>query len=233
MKSDFLAEALTAAAGWVDVSMAGRTWAHAGWVAFAMLIAAAIAIPCVWIAARSPGTERGLRRACDVISSVPALAWLGLCAAVLESGAAIACFLLAATAPALLRGALDGVRAVDPDLVDVAVALGLRFGTRARIVTAPMALPGMFRGLREASTYASSATALAAIAGAGGYGELIVDGVVEGDASMMLVGGLALALFTAVLRLAISGVESLAPPLWGARVGRRTPAEARGRDASR
>jgi osmoprotectant transport system permease protein len=220
MKSDFLA------------AMAERTWAHAGWVAFAMLGAVAIAIPCVWIVARSPGTERWLRRACDVISSVPALAWLGLCATLLDSGAAIACFLLAATAPALLRGALDGMRAVDRDLVDVAIALGLGTGARARIVTVPIALPGTLRGLREASTYASGATALAAIAGAGGYGELIVDGIVAGDPSMMLVGGLALALFTAVLRLAISVVEITAPPLWGARLGRSTRSEGMDRDAS-
>jgi osmoprotectant transport system permease protein len=233
MKSDFLADALTGAAGLVDVSMAERTWAHAGWVAFAMLSAAAIAIPCVWIASRSSGTEHALRRACGVISNVPALAWLGLCAAVLDNGAAIACVLLAATAPALLRGTLDGVRAVDPDLVDVAVALGLRAGARARIVTVPMALPGMLRGLREASTYASGATALAAIAGAGGYGGLIVDGIVEGDPSMMLVGGLALALFTAVLRLVISVVEIMAPPLWGAHAGRRARAESPDRTAPR
>lgn len=233
MNSDFLAEALTGAAGWVDGSMAERTWAHAGWVAFAVLIAAAIAIPCAWISARSPGTERGLRRACDVISSVPALAWLGLCAALLDNGAAIACFLLAATAPALLRGALDGVRAVDPVLGEMAVALGLRLGTRARVVMVPMALPGMLRGLREASTYASGATALAAIAGAGGYGELIFHGIIDGDPSTTLAGGLALALFTALLRLAISVVERLAPPLWGARVGRRARAEAPDQDASR
>ncbi|HET9063191.1 MAG TPA: hypothetical protein VFO62_07880, partial [Candidatus Binatia bacterium] len=77
------------------------------------------------------------------------------------------------------------------------------------------------------------ATALAAIAGAGGYGELIVDGIVERDPSMMLVGGLALALFTAVLRLAISIVEIAAPPLWGARMGRPARSEGADRDASR
>jgi ABC-type proline/glycine betaine transport system permease subunit len=233
MKTDVVAEALTGAARLFDAAMAERTWAHAGWVAFAMSSAAAIAIPCVWIAARSPVTERGLRRACDLVSSVPALAWLGLCATLLESGAAIACFLLAATAPALLRGALDGLRAVDRDLVDVAIALGLRTGARARIVAVPMALPATLRGLREASTYASGATALAAIAGAGGYGTLIVDGIVGAEPSRMLMGGCALALFTALLRLMISAVEIMVPPLWGARMGRRARSESPARDASR
>ena len=233
MMSDALAEALAGASRLLDASIAQRTWAHAGWVAFAMATAVAIAIPCAWIASRSPGTERGLRRACDVASSVPVLAWLGLCAALLDSGAAIACFLLAATAPALLRGALDGVRAVDPDLVDVSVALGLGAGARARIVTVPMAMPGFFNGLRDASTRASGATALAAIAGAGGYGELIVDGIRAGDPPMMLSGTLAVALFTAVLRLAISLGERALPPLWGARVGRPARSGGSDRDDSR
>lgn len=233
MMSDALAEVLAGASHLLDASMAQRTWAHAAWVAFAMTTAVAIAIPCAWIASRSPGTARGLRRTCDVASSVPALAWLGLCAALLDSGAAIACFLLAVTAPALLRGALDGVRAVDPNLVDVAVALGLRVGARARIVAVPMAMPGFFNGLRAASTRASGATALAAIAGASGYGALIVDGILAADSPRMLSGAIGVALFTAVLWLAISLVESMLPPLWGARIGWHAASGHSDHDASR
>jgi len=219
MGADLLTDLLTGVLRAADGTLIDRTWAHAGWVAVAMLLAMAVASIATPLASLGPGWERRLRRACDATWSVPALAWLGICAALLERSGAIACFLLACTAPAVIRGVLDGARAVDPTLTDVAVALGLPAATRIRIVTAPMALPATFRGLRAGAACASAATTLAALAGAGGYGELIIEGVTAGDASRALTGALAATVFTGTVLLALAAAERLIPPLWGARVG--------------
>lgn len=219
MGTDSLTELLTGVLRAADGTLIDRTWVHAGWVAVAMLLAIAVAIIAAPLASLGPSWERQFRRACDAAWSVPALAWLGICAALLDRGGVIACFLLACTAPPLVRGVIDGNRAVEPALADVAVALGLPRVTRIRIITVPMALPATFRGLRKAVACASAATMLAAVVGAGGYGELIIDGITSGTPSRALAGALAGTVFTGLILLALAAAEQLMPPLWGARVG--------------
>ena len=208
------------AARFADSPMGLRTWVHAGWVASAMLLATGIAIPIGLIASRSPKWERWLRRACDAISGVPALAWLAVSIAMLGGGSAgIRCFLMMCTAPALVRGVLDGVRAVHPALMEVAVVLGLPAVSRIRIVAGPLASRGILRGLREAVTQSSAATTVAAVVGAGGYGEMIVSGAMDGDPGRMLKGGLAVTAFTFAVRAMIAGLERASPPLVGGTLG--------------
>ena len=197
--------------------MARRAWIHSEWVAHALLLAAAIAVPASLLASRSVAWERAIRRLCSAVSSVPALAWLGVCAALLDSPLATLCFLVTWTTPPLIRGVVDGVRAVDPNLTDIAAALGLPLHARIRFVAAPLALPAVVAGLSEAVTYSSAATTVAALGGAGGFGELIVEGLVRGDPQRMLTGGLLAAGFTLVLRLVPVAGQYLMPPLWGAR----------------
>jgi osmoprotectant transport system permease protein len=196
----------------LDSPMAQRTWVHAGWVACAISFALPVAVGVGVLASQSPALERALRRVCDSVSSVPALAWLGLCIALLDKHSAIPCFLAICTAPALGRGVLDGIRAVDPQLMDLAVALGLSGVARTRMIAAPMASPAILLGLRDATTHASAATTVAAIAGAGGYGELIIDGVVAGDPARMLAGAVAATAFTLAVRAAIAALGRLLPP---------------------
>ena len=212
-----LGDVVTQLAHFADPPLAGHAWVHLGWVACAMSVAAAIAIPTGVLASRSALFERAIRRVCDAILSVPALAWLGVCAALLDSGVATLCFLVVCTAPPLVRGILDGIRAIDPDLADLGVALGLPAPARVRVVTAPMMLPSVFVGLRDAVTYSSAAVTVAGIAGAGGFGGLIVEGLLVGQPSSMLIGGAAAAALTFALRLAVAAGQRLTPPLWGAR----------------
>lgn len=211
---------------WADVAREGAALlgapigelarAHAGWVARGVAWSAVVAVPAGVIAARMPTSQRTMLRLLGVISSVPALAWLAVCTAVLESAWATLGFVVLCTAPPLVRGVLDGVRAIDPGLTDVARAIGLGAPRRLRFVLFPKALPGLSQGLREAFTYGSAATTLAAVAGAGGFGRPILEGLAAGDARRMLAGALAATLFTFALRFTVTAAQRLSPPLWGA-----------------
>jgi osmoprotectant transport system permease protein len=204
-------------AGAFEIPIPEYARAHVGSVARAVAWSAVVAVPAGLIAARMPASARAIRRACSAISAVPALAWLGACAALLASEPATLSFLVLCTAPPLVRGVLDGVGAIDPTLTDVARAIGLAAPARIRLVAIPLALPGIARGVSGAVTYGSAATTVAAIGGAGGLGEPILAGLAAGDPARVLAGAAAATMLTFLLRLLVAVALRLTPPLWGAR----------------
>jgi osmoprotectant transport system permease protein len=195
---------------------AQRAWVHTVWVARAVVLATAFALPAGVLVSRSTRCNRAARWTCDILSRVPALALLGACAAFLGGRGATLPFLLLCTLPPLIRGVLDGCRAVDRNLAELAVASGLPAATRLRFVVGPMALPKIVSGLGEAVIYSSAATTLAAVAGAGGLGEIIVEGLAAGDPRRMLTGAVLATVLTVLLRGLFMALPWLVTPLWGA-----------------
>lgn len=210
-----LDQTAAALAAFVQSPMAQRASVHAAWVCQAVSLAVAIAIPLCVLASWSGRLARGARWACEIVSWVPALAWLALCAALLHRESSTLWFLVVCTLPPLIRGFLAGVRAIDRSLAELAVALGLPWATRMRLVGGPMALPSVVSGLADALVAGSAATTLAAIGGAGGFGELIVEGLAAGDTRQMVAGAALATVFTLVCRIGALGIPWLLAPLWG------------------
>ena len=104
-------------------------------------------------------------------------------------------------------------REVEEIMASLEAARGM--GMRPRQVFAsvefPLALPLLFAGIRTASVYVVATATLAAIAGGGGLGEIIVD-----QASYKLSGVLAASIWVAALALlvdvALGGVQWLLTP---------------------
>ncbi|HEY3921444.1 MAG TPA: ABC transporter permease subunit [Gaiellaceae bacterium] len=79
-----------------------------------------------------------------------------------------------ATGP-ILTNAYDGVDGVDRDVVEAARGMGMsRFQTLAR-VELPLAVPLLFTGIRIAAVTVVATAPVAAIAGGGGLGDVIVN----------------------------------------------------------
>jgi osmoprotectant transport system permease protein len=113
--------------------------------------------------------------------------------------------------PPMLTNAYVAVDEVDPDAVEAARGMGMSPLQVLVRVELPLALPLLFAGIRTASVYVVSTATLAAIAGGGGLGDIIVN-----QASYRLRGVIGAALCVTVLALLVdllfAAVQRLATP---------------------
>ncbi len=106
--------------------------------------------------------------------------------------------------PPILANAYTAIDGVDPDVVDAARGMGMSPLAVLLKVEIPLALPLMFAGIRTAVLFIVGASPLAAIAGGGGLGEIIVN-----QASYGFSGVLAASLWVAALALLVQGLFAL------------------------
>jgi osmoprotectant transport system permease protein len=164
----------------------------------AMLFATAIAVPTGIGLTRAPRWARPVMAVANILQTIPSLAmfgfllplpWLG------ERAARIA--IVALTAYALLpilRNTYAGIRGIDPNVVQVAQALGLTGSQRLIKVELPLAASFILAGLRTATVTCVGIATIAAAVGAGGLGELIFRGVASVDNRLVLAGAIPAAL---------------------------------------
>ena len=76
----------------------------------------------------------------------------------------------------LVRNLVEGLRAVPPDVIDAATAMGFRQTRRLFAVELPIALPAVVAGLRLACVSNISLVSVGALIGTGGLGQLFIHG---------------------------------------------------------
>ncbi len=178
--------------------IAELTLEHLWLTGSAVLFASAIGVPTgVWLT-RHLRWAKPVIGVVNVIQTIPSLAlfgfllplpWLG------ERAARIA--IVALTGYALLpivRNTYEGIRGVDPTVVEVAIALGMTDWQRLWKVELPLATGFILAGLRTATVLAVGIATIAAAIGAGGLGELIFRGVASVDNRLVLAGAIPAAL---------------------------------------
>ena len=113
--------------------------------------------------------------------------------------------------PPILTNAYVGVSEVDADTVESARGMGMTEWQILSRVELPLATPLVFAGIRTAVVFVVASATIAAIAGGGGLGEIIVNQAayrIEGViAASLVVSGLAFAADAAV-----AGVQRLVTP---------------------
>ena len=77
--------------------------------------------------------------------------------------------------PPILTNAYVAVDQVDPDAVEAARGMGMTPWQVTRRVELPLALPLLFAGIRTAAVFVVATATIAAIAGGGGLGDIIVN----------------------------------------------------------
>src|SRR5918999_1486049 len=100
--------------------------------------------------------------------------------------------------PPMLTNAYVAVDQVDPDAVEAARGMGMSPLQVLLRIELPLALPLIFAGIRTASVYVVATATIAAIAGGGGLGDIIVD-----QAGYRLPGVIAAALIVSLIALAV------------------------------
>jgi osmoprotectant transport system permease protein len=123
----------------------------------------------------------------------------------------VAISLIVLAVPPILTNAYVGVSEVDHDTVEAARGMGMSEWQILRRVELPLATPLLFAGIRTAVVFVVASATIAAIAGGGGLGEIIVN-----QAAYRIEGVIAASLVVSLLAFAadaaVAGVQRLATP---------------------
>ncbi|WP_063829476.1 ABC transporter permease [Streptomyces violens] len=175
-----------------------RTIDHLLLSAAAVALALVLALPLgVWLGHRGRGSFLTVSVS-NIGRALPSLALIAIFLGLLGIGFVnvMTALVVMAVPPALTHAYLS-VEQIDRDVVRAARGMGL---TERQILTRielPLALPVLFTGIRIAAVYVISSATLAAVAGGGGLGDIILNQVSYG-----LSGVIAAALWVAALALA-------------------------------
>ena len=111
----------------------------------------------------------------------------------------------------ILTNSFDGIDRVDRDAVEAARGMGMTDSQMLRRVELPLAIPLIFTGIRVAAVTIVATAPIAAIAGGGGLGDIIVN-----QASYRLSGvlgaSICVMLLSALVFVALTGVQIAVTP---------------------
>ena len=182
------------------------------WLALVpVVIGFVVALPIGYLGVRFPWLYHPLINVCGVLYSIPSLALFVFLPVVLGtkilSPLNIVVALTIYTVALLARTVADGLKSVDPLVVQSATAMGYRRFRRLTDVELPVALPVVLAGLRVATVANISLVSVGALIGVGGLGQLFTRGFQLFYVEPILVG--------IVLSVLLAGVADLVIVLLG------------------
>jgi len=182
-----------------------KTWEHVLLSAAAMGIAIAIALPLgAWLGHLHRGSFLAVNVA-NVGRALPSLAIIAIGFAFLGVGFAnVALALVVLAVPPILTNAYVAVDGVETEAVEAARGMGMTQGEILRRIELPLALPLIFAGIRTATVFVVATATIAAVAGGGGLGDIIVN-----QASYELEGVIGAAICVSALALGADAILGL------------------------
>ena len=193
---------------------------HAALTAQAVLIAALVAIPLAVLAYWFRSLTGPILALSGVLYTIPSLALFAFVAPYLGTGTATVLLGLVLYALLLIiRNALAGLNQVPAEVRDAAQGMG--YGRFARLlrIDLPLALPGIFTGLRLATVSTVALVTVGVLVGHGGLGQLILGGFRNNFFKAEIMTGTILCVLLAlVLDLILAGLGRLLTP-WARRRG--------------
>ena len=194
---------------------------HLRLTALSVLIACCIGIPLGILAWRSGRTSGPIFTAANIVQTIPSIALFGLMIPVLalfNSGIgtvpAITALVLYAQLP-IIRNTQTALSSVPEAALDAARGTGMTEREILLGIALPLAAPGIIAGIRLATTLCIGVAAIAAYIGAGGLGLIIARGLSSSWDTMILAGGIGVALLTLVLDVVLRLIERLVAPRGG------------------
>ena len=145
-----------------------------------VVIGFVVALPIGYLGVRFAWLYHPLVNVCGVLYSIPSLALFVFLPVILGtkilSPLNIVVALTIYTVALLARTVADGLKSVDPLVVQSATAMGYRRFRRLTDVELPVALPVILAGLRVATVANISLVSVGALIGVGGLGQLFTRG---------------------------------------------------------
>ena len=189
-----------------------KTWEHVQLSAAGLAISILIAVPLgVWLGHLHRGSFLAVNLA-NIGRALPTLVVIAVGIAFLGVGFAnVVVALVVLAVPPILTNAYVAVDEVDPDAVEAARGMGMTPWQVLRQVEVPLALPLLFVGIRLAAVFVIATATIAAIAGGGGLGEILVN-----QASYDIAGLVGAAMCVSALALvadaALGGLQRVLTP---------------------
>jgi len=189
------------------------TLEHLLLVGVAIAAAIALGVPMGIAAARFRRAGQVELAAIGMLQTVPALALLVFMLPLLGIGTrpALVALSLYALLP-IARNTYAGMIAVDRQLLEIAVVLGLGRWRRLLRIELPLAAIGIMAGIKIAAVTTVGTATLAAFIGGGGYGTLIVRGLAMDDVRTILWGAAPAAAMAAAFHLGFELLDRLVIP---------------------
>jgi osmoprotectant transport system permease protein len=179
-----------------------KTLEHIRISAIGIIIAILIALPIGVLLGHQHRSSLLAINISNVLRALPSLALIAISLAFFGLSAInIQIALVALAIPPILTNSYTAVDRVDADAVEAARGMGMTPSQVLRGVELPLSWPLIFAGIRAASVYVIATTPLAAIAGGGGLGDIILN-----QPTYKLVGVIAATIVTVVLAFAVDGL---------------------------
>jgi osmoprotectant transport system permease protein len=182
-----------------------KTVEHLELAGASLIVALAIALPIgIWLGHIHRGSFIAINVA-NIGRALPTLAVIAIGLAVLGVGFAnVMVALVVLAVPPVLTNAYVAVDEVDPDAVEAARGMGMTDWQILTRVEVPLATPLLFAGIRTAAVFVVASATIAAIAGGGGLGDIIVN-----QGSYRLEGVIGASLVVSALAFAADGAVGL------------------------
>ena len=165
-----------------------------------------VAIPLGILAVRYARIGHIVLGIAGIVQTIPSLALFVFLIPLLGIGGppAVVALFLYSLLP-IIRNTHAGLRDIPTAIIESAQALGLPSAARLRIVELPLATRSILAGIKTSAVINVGTATLAALIGAGGYGQPILTGIRLDDIGLILQG----AVPAAVLALLVQGVFEL------------------------
>ena len=201
------------AGGWALAAFAilglGLVWNLGYWedlvktlalVLAAEVLVVLIGVPLGILSAKSRVLERILRPILDVMQTMPAFVYL--VPAVIFFGLGLVPGVISTTIfalPPLIRLTALGIRHVPHELVEATQSFGATWWQLLVKVQIPTALPSIMAGVNQSIMLGLSMVVISAMIGAGGLGNVVLQGITQLDVGKGFVGGLCVVILAILL----------------------------------
>jgi osmoprotectant transport system permease protein len=181
--------------------------------AVALLIAIAIALPVALLVRNTPLGSAIAINVGNIGRAVPSLAILALVLPLLGIGFKTALVALTALAiPPILINTTTGLKEVRQEVIDAARGMGLSGSQILTRIQLPIAAPVIFAGIRTSAVQTVASATLATFIGAGGLGDLIVEGLQRRGPEILLAGAFSVALLAIITEIGFGALEKAFTP---------------------
>jgi osmoprotectant transport system permease protein len=181
--------------------------------AVALLVAIAIALPVALLVRNTPFGSAIAINVGNIGRAVPSLAILALALPLLGIGFKAALVALTALAiPPILINTTTGLNEVRQEVIDAARGMGLSESQILARIQLPIAAPEIFAGIRTSAVQTVASATLATFIGAGGLGDLIVEGLQRRGPEILLAGAFSVALLAIITEIGFGGLERAFTP---------------------
>ena len=184
----------------IAAEVARDTARHLWLVALSLAAAIIVGVPLGIASARSRTLSAINGGIASLLQTVPSLALLAMLIPLLGIGArpALAALFLYGLLP-IVRGTETGLTTIPPAITESAEAIGLPLGARLARVLLPIASPHIMAGIRTSAVIAVGTATIAALVGARGLGDPILQGIALHDTALVLQGAIPAALLALLI----------------------------------